>query len=269
MKNLGIIAGEDFLPYELASLYQKNGGKCFIACLCPNNYKIFKKDFTVSLFKIGQVGAIIDFFKNAKITNILLIGNVKRVSFEKIKVDMGGAKLLAKITKNKFFGDDSLLRVVISYIEDNGFKVVSTYEILSLNQNLGDLNNIRAVSKNTMQDIELGNNILSTLSPFDIGQSTIIHKGYVLGIEGAEGTDELIKRCALLRKDKKGGILIKMPKKGQDLRVDLPTIGPGTIKLLKDNHYDGLAIDEKNILVVKQDELVKMVKDSSLFIKLI
>ena len=109
-------------------------------------------------------------------------------------------------------------------------------------------------SKQDQIDIELGSQVIKSLSNLDIGQSVIIADGYVLGIEAAEGTDALIRRCELLRKTERGGVLVKMAKLTQDMRLDLPTIGPDTIFYLAKHGYNGLAIQKSGVIIVKPAE---------------
>ena len=99
----------------------------------------------------------------------------------------------------------------------------------------------------------------------DIGQSVIVCEGDILGVECVEGTNELIKRCAKLRKQKSGGVLVKASKPQQDRRLDLPTVGLETFENLRLNDFSGLAVESKNCIVLDKDELIKQFDDFSMF----
>lgn len=103
----------------------------------------------------------------------------------------------------------------------------------------------------------------------DVGQSVIISNGYVVGIEAAEGTDNLISRCAILRKENNGGVLVKMSKSAQDMRLDVPAIGPDTIKLLAENKYSGIAIEKSGVIIINPEEVQKMLDENNLFLSFI
>jgi DUF1009 family protein len=140
--------------------------------------------------------------------------------------------LIAKIIKKKFLGDDNLLRTVSDYLESKGYKIVSPQEILKLSESENHIFTKAKPLEQDMLDIELGREVINSLGNLDVGQSVIVCSGYVLGIEAAEGTDNLIRRCDILRKSEKGGVLVKMGKSAQDMRLDVPVIGADTFFFL-------------------------------------
>lgn len=265
LPHLGIIAGRGRLPFELASIYSSQGGKCCIALLDEENSNLFES-FNFKFFKLGNVGALIDYFKQSNIKNIVFAGGVNRPNLLSIKVDFIGAVLLARILKYQILGDDRLLRIIAAFFEEKGFKVISANEILNFSVNK---NEILTTSKPTEQDnndIELGKEVANILGKLDIGQSIIVEDGYVIGVEAAEGTDNLIKRCATFRKKPMGGILIKMMKSAQDSRLDIPTIGPETIRNLAYYKYKGLAIQKNKVIILEPEMTLKLANEAQIFI---
>ncbi len=263
---LGIIAGSGDLPAEIARIYTKNGGNCFVASLSePVNAKGVKNEN----FEINKVGKILAYFKENQVENVILIGGMKRPDLKALKVDIAGASLLAKILKNKILGDDNLLKVVAGFIESKGYKVISAQDILAMDKKDKYIESSPNIAKSYIKDIDLGATVLESLGSVDVGQSIIIEDGYVIGIEAAEGTDELIKRCSYLRKKKEGGVLVKMAKSAQDMRLDIPVIGPETIKILAKYKYAGFAINKKNVIIIKPKEVEELSKKSNLFMKLL
>ena len=260
---LGIIAGDGDVPAELAKMYRAQGGLCFIASI----YKPVEQELVSNqYFSLGSVGAILSYFNNNGVRHIVLVGGVPRPDLKSLKVDIAGAALVAKILKKKIIGDDNVLRTVCEYIESKGFKVISPKDILNLIKQDEEIPSICQPSLQDLADIDIGKNVLNALGGMDVGQSVMVCDGYVLGIEAAEGTDNLIKRCALLRKKPKGGSLIKMLKHTQDIRLDTPTIGPNTILTLVEHGFNGVGVEKNGVLIVKQPEIINLLNNSGLFL---
>lgn len=268
LNKLGIIAGSGFLPSEIAKIYKKLGGDCYIVALENETDVTLLPENSYKIFKIGEAGAILSHFKDLQVKDIVIIGPINRPELKSIKVDVTGGLLLAKILANKFLGDNKILSIITNFIEDRGFKVISPKDILSeIDSDRQNINTNRYPSDSDLLDIEIGKKIIETLSIFDIGQSVIIEDGYVLGIEAAEGTDELIKRCSKLRKKSSGGVLVKMMKWNQDKRLDIPTIGDDTINNLADNSYNGLAISTNQMIILNPDKVLAIANKRGIFIK--
>jgi len=104
------------------------------------------------------------------------------------------------------------------------------------------------------------------MGELDIGQAAIVQQGIVLGVEGAEGTDRLIQRCAELHREGIGGVLVKARKPGQEQRVDLPTIGSETIKFAIESRLRGVAFEAGGVFVFDRDEAVRLANQAGLFI---
>lgn len=262
---LGIIAGNGDLPDEVANIYVGNGGSCFIASIDKDrSYNgVFCK-----VFSLGCVGAILEYFEENKVENVIIVGGVKRPDLKSLKVDGGGSALLASVMKQKILGDDNVLTIVMNHIKQKGFNVISPLDVLVMN-NKNLISTKKKPSKYDSTDIEFGSAILKNLGKLDVGQSVIICDGYALGIEAAEGTNNLIRRCDLLRKKDKGGVLIKMSKSGQDMRLDVPVIGPETIFYLAKHGFNGLAIEKTGVIIIKPKETQKLLDENDLFLEYI
>lgn len=264
--NLGIIAGRGILPSTIASFHQNLGGKVFIAALEGEADISSILSYPYKKFPIGSVGALLEYFIENNVKEIIIIGGIARPDLKSIKVDMTGSALIARILKEKFLGDDNILKIISNFVESKGFKVISPKNWLEF-INYDELYNTNSnPSKQDKIDIELGKKVLKFLSSLDIGQSVIASDGYVLGIEAAEGTDNLIRRCESLRKNNKGGVLVKMAKSSQDMRLDLPTIGPDTVFYLAKHGYNGLAIEKTTVIIANPTETINLLNKSNLFI---
>ncbi len=263
---LGIIAGKGLLPSEIAALCVQNGRECCIAAIFGESDVCSFSQFQYKEVPMGSVGSLFEYFNENNVKEIVIVGSIIRPDLKSIKVDMTGSLLIAKILKNKFLGDDSILQLITKFIESKGFKVISPIEILKIS-NYQE----RYTSKNTPSaqddiDIKIGINVLNNLGAMDVGQSVIVANGLVLGIEAAEGTDELIRRCQVLRKDDKGGVLVKMSKTSQDMRLDVPTIGPDTIFYLAKHGYNGIALETSRVIIAKPLETIELLNSNDLFI---
>lgn len=265
---LGIIAGSGKLPSEIAEIYSKNNGYCVVAAMEPeNNFKL-SNIYDTRHFQIGQVGGVINFFKEKSVEDIILVGKIERPTLSSIKLDFLGTQLVGRIMKNKLLGDDNTLKTVCSYLEEKGFRVISPIDILQYTDYDCSFVAVNCPNTRDKKDIEIGKEIMTRIGDLDIGQSIIIFEGYVLGIEAAEGTDNLIRRCESLRKTKKGGVLVKMSKPTQDMRLDVPTIGPDTIFYLAKHGFNGVAIERKKVIIVDPKETQKLAADNNIFISL-
>ena len=272
---LGIIAGSGRLPLEVAQIYSTNGKKCYIAALDPETNFNAADRFPTESFQVGQVGAIIEFFKKAGVVNVIMVGSLARPDLKSLRVDFEGSKLLASIMKkrifgqSKIFGDDYILKIVSNFLENKGFNIISPVEVLKFTDYDSSMVAVNYPSKKDMVDIELGIKVLKTTGELDIGQAVIVCDGYVLGLEAAEGTDNLIKRCGLLKKTKRDGVLVKMSKTGQDMRLDIPTIGPDTIFYLAENKFKGVAIERQKVMIVDLEETKKLAARNNIFVSFI
>ncbi len=123
------------------------------------------------------------------------------------------------------------------------------------------------------QAIAVGLDLLSSLSTFDIGQGAVVARKHVLAIEGPEGTDRMLGRVSKLRQSwfglrrrREGGVLIKAAKHGQDLRVDMPTIGPKTIREAASAGLSGIAVGAGSTFVLEQEETLRTANRLGLFL---
>jgi Uncharacterized protein conserved in bacteria len=124
----------------------------------------------------------------------------------------------------------------------------------------------REPSKEANLNLSKALNIFKNYGNLDIGQSLIVQNEIVLGLEAAEGTDKLIKRCAELKTNGDKGVLIKASKYNQSNILDIPTIGTKTVELLIENDYEGVFIEKQNCLIIDKDETINLANSKNLFI---
>jgi len=263
---LAIIAGNGNIPFYLLEECERQGKDYCLIIIEGHGQELankYKVDFTVSLSKMGKA---IKFVKDLEIRDILMVGGINRPSIKNIIPDLWTAKFLAKISTN-ISGDNSILSNLTKSLENEGFKILAPENIIpSLLCPTGILGNHKPNTENK-KDILDGFKIAKTLGSNDIGQSLVIENGLVLAVEAAEGTDSMIIRAASLKKEEKGGVLIKIIKPQQDKRIDRPVIGINTLKAIKDAGFEGVAIESNEILIINFNEVISYANDEGLFIE--
>jgi DUF1009 family protein len=214
---------------------------------------------------LGEIETAIDFFKTNNVDKIIFAGHIKRPNFKDLSLDKKGASWLLKLGKAIFSGDDALLRAIVKLLNDDGFEIISGTDLIDDVFVSAGILTSKAPSDSEYFDIKKGFQAAKTLGALDIGQSVIVHDGLILGVECIEGTDNLIERCADLRKSSTGGILVKASKPEQDKRLDLPTIGVNTINLLKKHEFSGVAIEAEKCIVLNKKLVIEQANDFSMF----
>lgn len=266
--NIGIIAGGGDAPSVLINRLKKEKINFFILAIDGNASKSILKNNIHEVVNFGELKKALKFFKENKVTHISFIGSIKRPSISSLKLDSEAAFLVAKLGFNKFVGgDNKLLSSLLSFFEKKGYTILGAEEIVpELIAQKGVLGKIKP-SKIDKMDIDLGIKILQTMSTFDIGQSVVIEKGYVLGLEAAEGTNNLIKRCKSLKKETgNSGVLIKMKKMNQDSRIDLPSIGVHTIEEIKKSGFSGIAIKSNESFIIDVEKVIQKADQYNIFL---
>ncbi len=265
-KKLGIVAGGGSLPQKLIEHCRQTGREFFALAIDGNaDTNIFTDNIPHIWIRIGQAGTGFKRFRDEKVEEVVLIGTIRRPSFKELIPDMRTAAFFAKIGA-KALGDDGILRALVKEIESENMRVVGIHEVMrELLAKKGLFGRVKP-SKEDEIDIRRGAEVAFALGRLDVGQSVVVQQGLVLGVEGIEGTDELIKRCSGYKRKGSGGVLVKLRKPEQDMRIDLPTIGLRTVENAKACGLNGIAVHAGNALVVDEAEVVKAADKAGLFI---
>jgi hypothetical protein len=207
---------------------------------------------------MGEVGKLFAALKERAIAEMVIIGAMTRPDFADLRLDWGAVKRAAGLAQLFRRGDNGLLAGLAAIIEREGVRVVGAYEVaprlLAPSGPIG----ARAPSEEDETDIAFGARLLGALSTFDAGQGAIVAAGRVLAIEAAEGTDAMLARVAEMRANGRlrlsgvAGVLVKAPKRGQDLRLDMPAVGPKTIDGAVKAQLRGVAIAAGRVLVLER-----------------
>lgn len=262
---LGIIAGQGDLPALIADAANAQDRAPFILALEGQTSPDLAVGHDHTWVRLGAVGMAIEALQAAGCKDVVFAGAVKRPSLFSLGLDGRGAKLFAKFGKAAL-GDDRLLTILVKELEGEGLNVVGAEDVLAgLLVEAGMLGRHRP-DETADIDIALGLEVTKVIGALDIGQAAIVQQGVVLGVEGVEGTDGLIRRCADLRRDGPGGVLVKIKKPGQERRVDLPTIGVETVRAAAEAGLRGIAIQAGATLVLHREDVITAADAAGLFL---
>lgn len=265
-KKLGIIAGGGILPQILIRHCQNTGREYFVLAVENNADKeLFTPDIPHQWIRIGQAGTGFKMMHEQNAQEIVMIGTIHRPSLADLVPDLRTAAFFARIGL-KALGDDGILRALVKEIESDNFRVVGIHEVLpDLLVKQGVLTKAKP-DKQALADITRGIEVGLELGRLDVGQSVVVQQGLVLGVEGIEGTDKLIERCGTYRRKGVGGVLVKLRKPQQDMRIDLPTIGTKTIENMHNAGLRGVAVHAGNALIVNEKEVIDLADKYKMFI---
>lgn len=294
LKEVVLIAGGGLVPViVLEKLLQKNSLHFVIKM--PDVWDDYGdldriiKDNNVPYFNIPvlRLDTIINLVIKDKIKNIVLVGKINKLKlsfFTKCKIfgfipffklsiipGLHSIRLFVSILKLKNKGDNYLTEVLISYLNTLGIEVVNISEIApEIIAGSNTSFSYVAIPQDYESDVTLGEKVIENLSSCDVGQSVIVQNGRVIGIEAAEGTDALIDRCSeFFHSYGRRPVLIKMSKVSQNLKIDMPCVGKDTIEKLVKYNFGGLAVQAKKVMILNQEEVLRIGKSSNLFITFI
>lgn len=263
---LGIVAGGGDLPARLIALCRAQGRAVFVLALKDQaDESLLPPDVDREWIALGEGGRGIDILHAKGVQDLVLVGAVRRPSLLSLAPDWRTARLIARVGF-RALGDDGLLRAVVRELESEGFRVIGVHALLGdLLAPAGVWGRVHpgALAKT---DIAAGLAAARALGAKDIGQAVVIQQGVVLAMEGAEGTDALIRRAAKLRRSGAGPVLVKTSKPGQERRVDLPTIGPATIAAAIAGGFAGIAVEAGSTLVVDRESCIAEADRAGLFL---
>ena len=265
-RKLGIVAGGGTLPHLLIEHCKKHEIPYFVLAVSGNaDETYFNADIPHMFIRIGQAGTGFKKFKDEQIDDVIMIGTIRRPSLADLVPDVRTAAFFAKIGF-KALGDDGILRALIKEIEHENWRVVGIHEMMpDILLKTGLLSKTKP-DKQALADIKRGVEVALKLGELDIGQSVVVQQGLVLGVEGIEGTDELIKRCGTYRRKGDAPVLIKLRKPQQDMRIDLPTIGTTTVENAHEAGFKGIAVHAGNALIVDEKNVIKLADKYKMFL---
>jgi DUF1009 family protein len=263
---LGILAGGGRLPGQVAAAARAAGRAVFLVGLEGFADPAVLAPWPHEIIRILAAGRIIAALREHGCRDLVLVGPVRRPSLLDLRPDAEGARILARIGRAAFAGDDGLLAAVVRVFSEEGFRVVGAHEILNEALGPSGLLSRSAPDAVAMADIRRGITVARALGGVDVGQGCVVQQGVVLAVEAAEGTDAMLARCAPLARPGRGGVLVKLVKPDQDRRTDLPTIGPETLRVAAAAALRGVAFEAGGTILAERDATIAVADETGLFL---
>ena len=260
---IGLILGETNFPKEILKKIKNKRLKYLIIDLTKKN--IFKKDIYSHRVSIGQFGKIINILKKRKCNRVLFAGKVNKPNFSKLRLDIKGIYYISRIIRSSKLGDAAILKEIIKILKQE--KII-TINSLTFNPELTlKKGNYSRTKPNRRDKIDIKKAIitLSRLGKYNFSQGAVVRNNKVLAIEGKDGTQKMLKRC----KSKKfinSGVLVKFPKKKQDIRIDLPTVGLKTLTQCKSAGLKGIVLQSKKNVFLERKQCIRFANKNKMFI---
>ena len=269
---VGLIAAGGVMPFAVADSLAARGIKPVLFALKGACDPAGVARFRHHWISVGQLGRAVKLFRSENCRDLVFIGTLVRPALSEIRLDWGTLRVLGRVWAAFRGGDDHLLSGIGRILEQDGFRMVGIRDVApDLLMPEGCITRA-AADESAVADIARGRELLRALSPFDIGQAAVVIDGHVVGVEDIEGTDGLLARVARLRAEGRiraraaRGVLVKAPKSGQDLRFDLPTVGPRTIEGAAKAQLAGIAIVAGNTIVVEPQAMIEAADAAGLFV---
>ena len=260
---IGLIFGETRFPKEILKKIKKKRLKYLIIDLTKR--RTFKKDRHSHTVSIGQVGKVIKILRESKCKKVLFAGKVEKPNFSKLRLDFKGIYYIPRIIKSSKLGDAAILKEIIKILRQER---ISTISSLTFNPELtlktGNYSKIKP-NREDKTDIKKAITILSKLKQYNFSQGAVVRNRKVVAIEGKGGTQKMLKRCKS-KKFRNRGVLVKFPKKKQDLRIDLPTVGLKTLTQCKSAGLKGIVLKSKKNVFLERKKCISFANKNKMFI---
>lgn len=271
MDKLGLIAGGGALPLTLARHCRAIGRPQFVVRLAGFADRALA-EFPGLELQLGRLGAAIKSLREAGCASVCLAGQVVRPDLRSLKPDFRGLAAMPGVLAAAAKGDNALLSFLLGEFEREGFRPEGAHEVMAgLLLGPGPLGR-RRPGRNHRLDIERALAAARATGALDAGQAAVASGGLILALEAQEGTDAMLERVAALpaalrgRPGRRQGVIAKACKPAQDRRVDLPTIGPGTIRRAAAAGLAGVAAEAGLTLVLERERVAAMADDLGLFV---
>lgn len=269
---VGIVAGSGVLPFSVAELLRARGIAPFLFAIRGFCDPVRVAQYPHHWVALGQVGRLTRLMRSEGCRDIVFIGGLVRPALSEIRLDWGTLRAIPAIAAALRGGDDHLLTGVSRIFERHGIRVVGIKDVApELLMPEGSLTR-RVPDAEAIADIAKARELMRAISPFDVGQGVVVIDGHVVAVEDIEGTDGLLARVTRLRAEKRirakpgRGVLVKMPKAQQDLRFDLPTLGPKTIEGVIAAGLAGIGTVAGHTLVAEADVMIAKADQAGLFV---
>ena len=262
---IGLFLGTTDFPKKILKRLKQKNIKYFIIDLTKN--KIFKSDKNSYSINIGKFGKILNLIKIKKCKKVLFAGKIDKPQFSKLRLDIKGIYYIPRIIKASKLGDAAILKELIKILNENKIRVIkSNFFNPELTLSKGNYTKLKPTKLN-LENIRIGISSLKKINSYNHVQGLIIRNKKIIVWETKKGTKKMIQS---IKKDKKySGILIKFPKKKQDIRADLPTIGLETLKDCSKSGVNGIVLKSKQNIFLDRNKSINYANKKKIFIKVV
>ena len=260
---IGLFLGDTDFSELVLKKVKKLKKKYFIIDFSKNNK--FKKDKNSYRISIGKFGKIINLIKEKKSNKVLFAGKIAKPKFSSLRLDFKGIYYMPSVIKAAKLGDAAIIKSIIKILNNENIKVVSS---ISFNPELAlKTGNYSKLKPNNIdiKSINKGINYFNKLNNMDHVQAIIVKDGKIVAKEDSKGTQKMLSKL----KKKSSGILIKFPKKKQDLRMDLPTVGLNTFRDCKKFGLKGIVLKSRKNIFLNRVECINFANKNRIFIKVV
>jgi DUF1009 family protein len=258
---LGLVAGNGDLPRLVAEGARAQGRTVVTAALLGEaDPKVRELSAVYEETRIGQLGAMIDTLRRGGASECVMVGSFsKQRLFSRVLPDLAALSIVAKLRRQ--LRDDAILRAIAELFESKGIKVLAVPPFIPDHMARAGVMTHRSPTPDEQDDMGYGMRVARATGLLDVGQTVVVRRGTVLAVEAVEGTDAAIKRGAALGKSGgaagKGGVVVcKVVKPHQDLRLDLPAIGPQTVNTCANHGVRVLAVEAEHTIMVDRAKTI-------------
>ncbi len=259
---IGLFLGNKKLPIEILKKIKLKKIQYFIIDLTKNNK--FKKDKNCFYINIGRFGQILKLIEEKKCKKVIFAGNILKPNISSLKLDFKGIYYIPRILRASKLGDAAILKELIKILSEHKIKVIKlNFFNPELTLSKGNYT-ISRPTKFENLEINKGINFLSKLNAHNHTQGIIYRNGKVIAKETSKGTKKMLQTIRKVKTS--NGMLIKFPKKKQDLRADLPTIGLETLKDCKKVNIKGIILKSKENIILDKKKCISFANKNKMFI---
>ena len=259
---IGLFLGGKNLPLVILKKIKKKKKKYFIIDLTKNNN--FKKDKNSYFISIGKFGKILEIIKEKKCNRVLFAGIIEKPKISSLKLDLKGIYYIPRIIKAAKLGDAAILKELIKILAEHKIKVIKlNFFNPELTLSKGNYAKLKPSKFETL-DIKKGINYLNKLNAHNHTQAIVLRNSEVIAKETSNGTKKMLQTIKKLKIS--GGMLVKFPKKKQDLRADLPTVGLETLKDCKKAGIKGIVLKSKENIILDKNKCISFANNNKMFI---
>jgi DUF1009 family protein len=264
MAVLGLIAGSGPLPFEVARAARERGLSVAVAAIEDNADPAIERESSGAFawLNAGELGKLIEFLRGAGAREVILAGAVsKRALLADPKRLRPDARALALLGRLAAGGDDAILRAVADELAAEGLPVVESTRYLESRMTRRGLIAGPEIDAKTRADLALGLRVIESLGRHDVGQACVVRQGTVLAVEALEGTDRMLRRAAEFGA---GAVLVKAAKRDQDMRFDVPVIGPTTLEIASESRLRAIGLEAGRTLVLEPERSFALATSASI-----